>query len=607
MFVACLAVGCTGQPTPAPRPLQDTTSECDAPATDPQRLTSDGWRLELPQGDIFERRALWATGEDELWAAPNKVGAIERFRAGIVERYAVNGRMYAFWGSGPDDVWAVGDTIQHWDGSCWTQVLVPPSQLRAVWGTSPTEVWAGGFDGVFLRWDGNSWQQQDPGTSHGVLHIWAAAPDELWIATNDLGVVGEGSVSRWNGHTWTEMLSGRPYALWGSGPDDVWVIDGYGKGVQHFDGQQWNAVPSPTGALTLWGTGPDEVYLGIIDGQVLERDGQSWRVAFEVTDENLRYSKRFFGFAGAGDTRWAAGDSGLVLRRDALGWRQLQPLGDLRTITAAVAASEDELWWAQGGEVFHRTPAGVTREELDPTETIRRLVRTDAGTLWAVVGRDRVLRRDGGQWTESTRVDGRQRWVELSDLAATADDNVWVVGFDMDDNGGKRPLARHYDGTRWHGHELPYQLGHARSVVTFGASDTWIGGDNAVAHWDGTDLRWERLVEDNRLRDVGGLWGASSTTLFAATGAGVMRRDGNGWSELPRMTGSNTLIPYRVWGRSEHEVYIGGSYGVARWDGTSLRAVELPTYVPTTAVFAAGDGTCLVGGYGILMCRRASP
>lgn len=607
IFAACLMFACTGHPPSTPRLLQHPSPECAAPASDPRRLSSDGWQLEAPDGDVDARRALWAPGEDELWASPSKGGVIERFRAGLVERYAVPGQIHGFWGSAPDDVWAVGDTIQHWDGSCWTQVLVPPSQLRAVWGTASTEVWAGGFDGVLLRWDGQSWQPQDPGTDDGVLAIWASAPDDLWVVTNDLGVVGNGAIRRWDGLQWTDMMTGRFYSIWGSGSDDVWVVDSRGAGLQRFDGLGWSRVTAPLDLVSVWGTGPDDIYGVTMAGQVLERDGQSWRVAFEVTDANLRYDKRLFALAGVGGTRWAAGDSGLVLRRDAQGWRQLQPLGDLRAITAAVATSADEMWWAQGGEVFHRTSAGITREDVDSTEDVRRLVRTDAGTLWAVVGRDRVLRRAAGPWTESTRVEPWLGWIELQDLAATADDNVWVVGYDEHVNGGRWPVARHFDGTRWHRHELPRELGRARSVLSFGPSDTWIGGENRVAYWDGTELRVERLAEDNNTRRVTGLWGASSATLFAATSAGVWRRDGDGWSVLPGSTGPDGPLAYRVWGRSEHEVYVGGWGGLARWDGRQMHEIALPSFVSTLTVFGAGDDTCLAGDLGVLMCRRSRP
>ncbi|GIV00725.1 MAG: hypothetical protein KatS3mg014_2340 [Actinomycetota bacterium] len=70
----------------------------------------------------------------------------------------------------PDDAWIVGERIQRFDGTAWTEVAAPRRPgvtLRAVAAVSPTDVWAVGSrpnpDGVLkplvLRWDGSAWSR----------------------------------------------------------------------------------------------------------------------------------------------------------------------------------------------------------------------------------------------------------------------------------------------------------------------------------------------------------------------------------------------------------------------------------------------------------------
>ncbi|HVX94409.1 MAG TPA: hypothetical protein VHK47_05815, partial [Polyangia bacterium] len=83
-------------------------------------------------------------------------------------------------------------------------------------------------------------------------------------------------------------------AMWGSGPDDVWVVGGQ-LGLDeatafHWDGASWTPVPTGTnGVLTgVWGSGPSDVWavgteFPAVEAMILHWDGAAWRRAAGFT------------------------------------------------------------------------------------------------------------------------------------------------------------------------------------------------------------------------------------------------------------------------------------------------------------------------------------
>ena len=162
-------------------------------------------------------------------------------------------------------------------------VLPPDETLRDVWGDG-TIVWAVSEEGDVLRWDGQKWS----------------------VHTKKLGAL---------------------YAVWGSGPTDIWI--GGERGVYHGTGASSQAIVfEPVDApgdpaipiLSIWGTGPDDVFavgghLGAEDfmphGRVLHRRGSSdagaaWELA-PISSEPFVF-KRVWGSAASGT--WIVGDEG---------------------------------------------------------------------------------------------------------------------------------------------------------------------------------------------------------------------------------------------------------------------------------------------------------
>ncbi|MFJ9062182.1 hypothetical protein [Streptomyces sp. NPDC102409] len=182
----------------------------------------------------------------------------------------------------PDQVWAVGSQeeegghtralLQHWDGSAWSEAVLPfpdgadGTSLSAVDVDADGSVWviggyadaAGQYVPVLFRGDGGGdWSVLPADTGLGWVSQLEAGPGGVVHA------IGDG-ISRFDGTTWTEQRVPRALkdALFDgievAAPDDIWAV-GHVRDetlwrrpvVLHFDGQAWRTVrtPAETGQL----------------------------------------------------------------------------------------------------------------------------------------------------------------------------------------------------------------------------------------------------------------------------------------------------------------------------------------------------------------------
>jgi hypothetical protein len=205
-------------------------------------------------------------------------------------------------------------------------------QLRAVWGSGPNDVWAVGSWALYpdprcmgihvgiIRWNGTAWSWTGDGlgpSSVGQRAIWGSGPDDVWV----LG----GKALRWDGSAWTAMLSSMfspMNAVWGSGPNDVWLVGGQPGNpgpisYLHYDGASFDPDPplSPYAPLGLWGTSANDVFAVGEAGMILHYDGASWVTMASGTGEVL------YGVWGSSATDvFAVGAAGTILHYDGTTW-----------------------------------------------------------------------------------------------------------------------------------------------------------------------------------------------------------------------------------------------------------------------------------------------
>ena len=95
----------------------------------------------------------------------------------------------------------------------------------------------------------------------GLNGIWGSGPDNVWV------VGSRGFAARYDGSKWQVR---RPdtllalFSVWGTGPSDVWAGNS-GQAVFHWDGSSWTqsslgfAEDDPRAVIRMAGTGPEDV------------------------------------------------------------------------------------------------------------------------------------------------------------------------------------------------------------------------------------------------------------------------------------------------------------------------------------------------------------
>jgi hypothetical protein len=253
------------------------------------------WANPLPQGGSL--RSVWSSGANDVWAVGESILHFDGSSWAVFDKGTAEA-LNAVWGSGPNDVWTVGNggTILHWNGSIWAAVASPgTARLGHVWGNAAADVWiigdvSGTKGGHLLHWDGSSWSDVTPADPiPNVQSLWGGGPGDLWSVRTDCDTVTfrscQGTLQRWNGLAWsavaksrTELLAGFA-ALWGSGPDDIWVGgQGPTTSLWHWDGAVLSEVPSDAIAHVegMWGSGADDVWAVGEQGALAHWDGVVW-------------------------------------------------------------------------------------------------------------------------------------------------------------------------------------------------------------------------------------------------------------------------------------------------------------------------------------------
>ncbi|HEX4403763.1 MAG TPA: hypothetical protein VH560_02975 [Polyangia bacterium] len=147
----------------------------------------------------------------------------------------------ATWTTGVDDVWVVGNGIEHWDGTSWTQQVPSGSTFTSISGSFPTDVWAVGPGGV-RHYDGKTWSPVAVPSSVGALTaVWVSSLENAWV------VGAGGTVLESAGNAFLVLPTGPKAdltAVTGTSITDVWVGGADGT-LSHWDGSAWSEISSP--------------------------------------------------------------------------------------------------------------------------------------------------------------------------------------------------------------------------------------------------------------------------------------------------------------------------------------------------------------------------
>ncbi len=178
-----------------------------------------------------------------------------------------------------------------------------------------------------------SWAEAFDTSMAGALSsVWGSGPSDVWV----VGGVGEGGtepgaeIYHYDGDAWTEVQApdvGLLVWVFGWGPGAAMAV-GLDGGVAGWDGSTWTAMDSGVDAdlWGVWGRTPDDVWIvgGDLDGPeptLLHFDGTSFTPSTLAPEDNERGARSLFKVWGIGDTIFAVGEHGIVVRLVGEAWK----------------------------------------------------------------------------------------------------------------------------------------------------------------------------------------------------------------------------------------------------------------------------------------------
>lgn len=385
-----------------------------------------------------------------------------------------------------------------------------------VWGVTPQKELAvpAGLHWLELRHQGRALLRRRWSVSPGQEDLFTVSARGVGAAAKAAvevrrQLVKPGRACSRDGWCWENPLPrgrSRFYGIWGSGPDDVFLV-GSGNSVLHYDGQSWLSMPLPAGSVWrwrgIWGNGPTNVYAVGAYGSVARYDGRRWTTAVprrSITDSHLHSV-----WGSSPSNVITVGYKGAILQYDGSRWHDRSPgwPHDLASV------------WGSG-------PSNV----------------------FAVGGI--ILRYDGVQWVRMKRPPKANQ--RFRDVWGTGPTNVFLTGLSR-----KGTISR-FDGKAWRAmaHPLKGYGGRGLWMVVTGVWGTgplsvWATVDSGqILRFDGKQWRGEAILPVGRLEDI---WGSGPSDIYVVgAGTSVVRYDGKRWVSMSRSFCKKNLVRVSVYG-----------------------------------------------------------
>jgi adhesin/invasin len=284
----------------------------------------------------------------------------------------------------------------------------------------------------------------------------------------------------------------------------------------------WTVMQTPTTASVhgIWGSSASQIFAAASSGVILKSDGQTWSsLSSDASSGTL------WGMWGSSPSdiyaTLAFGSESPLLHYDGATWT---------SVSASTTASLFAVWGSSANDVY---------------------VCGDRGTFLHYDGR--------GGWTPPIPTGTSAPLLAMWGSSAS---DIYIVGF----NG----VVLHFDGQ----HVTPITLPNLttepnEAIEALGAvwgsspNDVWIGGGLSagdVWHFDGASWTKHTLwnIAGSTGQGVNGLWGTSSSDIWAVGEGSAYHFDGTTWTSTPLPTsGSTTLI--QVWGSGSLNVFATGT------------------------------------------------
>ncbi len=149
----------------------------------------------------------------------------------------------------------------------------------------------------------------------------------------------------------------------------------------------------------------------------------------------------------------------------------------------------------------------------------------------------------------------------------TSSNNVYAVGhFYNPDTATPGTSIMHWDGQKWKPES--FWVGDLYCIFGFNENDIWVAGYNdanaIIGHGNG--FSWYQVTVNSTV-DIHGIWGTSSSNLYAVGGYGtILHYNGATWTSMT----SNTMLTLKdIWGIDANTIYAAG-YDITTATGVLL-------------------------------------
>lgn len=277
-------------------------------------------------------RSLWAFAGNDVWVAGDSA-TIAQF-SGVTWKPAstpFTQHLRGIWGTDSSNMFAVGllGTIARYDGNTWTTMTAPGGPAvdwLAVWGTDANDVYAAGKGGLLARYNGVAWKIISGPVLGTLRAVWGSSHKDVWAVGSGASIYHSDGGGSWqpvaiepyqpNPKEDPKDIKEDLYAIWGSGPDDVWATgapDGHSDAtLLHYNGKTWQYVPALGGEgrvfRAIWGWHKGSVLFAGTQGMVYHYNGSEFR---ELPSDAIT---TFFGVCSYGKDALLVGGIGTVIR-----------------------------------------------------------------------------------------------------------------------------------------------------------------------------------------------------------------------------------------------------------------------------------------------------
>jgi len=234
------------------------------------------------------------------------------------------------------------------------------------------------------------------------------------------------------------------YAVWGTAPDDVWVV---GEGiVLHHNGKTFAPLQPPTKKTSFRGVGgknKDDVWI-VGDGVLLHWDGKALSDATTLADKaNLLSAVHA---SPDGSMLVAAGQAGLVLKYQDGKWKEQQTNAQQTDLHGIWAVGPGQVWAVGDKGQALKLAGGFWTPTSIPkaTKNLNAVAASPGGRLFTCGDGGYLGATNNGTWEATLANDPQSR--SLFSMWAQSDTEAWALG----DEGA----LLHYLGKKWNLEEI---------------------------------------------------------------------------------------------------------------------------------------------------------